>query len=171
MDAGTWGFASAFTVVESAVCIVISETWFNDDCDCWLLLSLPLPPPALGCDEDCPALDGTSFGLRGNKLAFNDGCIANSKNVKIQVQQIAFTMKKMHATYLDLWSWIAVEIHVHSVRLCCLLAARWRRDEHKPAMALFLRLACIQANVTLMQSLRVVYALGIPVKKKLKMFR
>lgn len=41
---------------------------------------MALAPPALGCvDDDCPALDGASFGLRGNKLAFNDGCIANSK--------------------------------------------------------------------------------------------
>lgn len=155
MEAATCWLASAFTVVESAVCIVIS------DCDCdWLLASVAFPPQALGCvDDDCPALDGASLGLRGNKLAFNDGCIANSrKGRKFQLKRHFVASR----TYLALWSWRAVEIHVHSVRLCCLLAARWRRDGRRPAMALFLRRACIQANVRLMQSLRVAYELGIP---------
>lgn len=44
-----------------------------------MLVSLTLPPTAFGWDDDCPALDGASLGLRGNKLAFNDGCIANSR--------------------------------------------------------------------------------------------
>jgi hypothetical protein len=44
-------------------------------------------------EEDCPPVCGASFGLRGIKLAFSDGCIANSKikfiyyyfaNIKLQ---------------------------------------------------------------------------------------
>lgn len=95
MDAWTCWLASAFTVVESAVCIVIS-VWFNDDCDCWLLLG-SLPPTALGCeDEDCPALDGASFGLRGNKLAFNVGCIANSKRPQLLTKLFHIYLSKVN---------------------------------------------------------------------------
>lgn len=92
MEAWTCWLASAFTVVESAVCIVIS-VWFNDDCDCWLLL-VSFPAAALGCDDDdCPAMDGASLGLRGNKLAFKVGCIANS-GIQTFVRKFKLQVKK-----------------------------------------------------------------------------
>lgn len=167
MEAWTCWLASAFTVVESAVCIVISD-WFNDDCDCWLLL-VSLPPPTIGCDDDdCPALDGASFGLRGNKLAFSDGCIANSEMSWLKCEwRWRFWLqrsigKNKSSTNLAPWSWTMVEIRVRSVKPCCLPAARWRKDGRKLAMALSWRRACTRANVTLMQSLLVAYALGIP---------
>lgn len=161
VEAWTCWLASAFTVVESAaVCIDVFSDWVNDDCDCWLV-SAPFPPPALGCDDDCPALDGASFGLRGNKLAFKLGWIANSKNHKNCLSWSSIICRNMKSN-LALWSWTAVETRVRSVKLCCLLATHWRRDEHRPAMVLFWRLACIPANVRLMQSLRVAYGLGIP---------
>lgn len=56
---------------------------------------MSFPAAALGCDdEDCPALDGASLGLRGNKLAFNVGCIANStikKNASVNLTAETFS--------------------------------------------------------------------------------